>query len=119
VRASVVLACVLAAASLAAAASSGASGPNVRGTFVRSTEVVNCSPGEPCDPPPQTAFLLFTRNAHSTRVRLGATGSFAVRLAAGLYRVTALPNQGSTVSPASIRVPAAGVIHPRFVQKQR
>jgi hypothetical protein len=117
VRASLVVFCVLAAASVAAAASSGASETNVRGTFVRSTETTKCYQGEPCDPPPQAAFLLFTRNGYSTRVRLGANGTFAVRLAAGLYRVSILPSRGSTVSPAAIRVPLTGVIHPRFVQR--
>ena len=118
-RASVALLCVLAVASITAAASSGASAPNVKGTFVRSAPTAGCTPGEPCDPPPQAAFLLFTRNAHSTRVPIGANGTFAVRLAAGYYRVTVLPGQSSTVSPASIRVPRTGVIHPRLVQKAR
>jgi hypothetical protein len=117
VRAYVVLLCVLAAASIAAAASSAASAPNVRGTFVRSTQATNCYPGEPCDPPPPAAFIVFTRNGHSTRVRLGANGAFAVRLAGGLYRVTVFPSQTSTVSPAAIRVPRFGVIHPRFIQR--
>ena len=76
-----------------------------------------CYQGEPCDPPPQAAFLVFTRKGQSTRVRLGATGAFAVRLARGFYRVTVLPSENSTVSPASIRVPGVGVIHPRFVQR--
>ena len=118
-RASVALLCVLAVATVAAAASSGATVPNVTGTFVRSAPTAGCTPGEPCDPPPQAAFLLFTRNAHSTRVRIGANGAFAVRLASGYYRVTVLPSMGTTVSPASIRVPRLGVIHPRFVQKTR
>ena len=116
-RASVALLCMLAVASMAAGASSGASGPNVTGKFIRSAAIAGCYPGEPCDPPPQAAFLLFTRSGHSTRVRLGANGAFAVRLAAGLYRVAVLPSQGSSVSPASIRVPRIGVLHPRFVQK--
>lgn len=116
-RAYVVLLCVLAATSIAAAASSGASAPNVRGTFVRSTQITNCYLGEPCDPPPPAAFLVFTRNGHSTRVRLGANGTFAVTLAGGFYRVTVLPSQSSTISPAAIRVPRVGVIHPRFIQR--
>jgi len=119
VRAYVVLVCVLAGASVAATASSGASGPNVRGTFVRNTQATKCYQGEPCDPVPQAAFLLFTRNGHSTRVRLRADGTFAVRLARGLYRVTVLPGQSSTVSPAAIRIPRVGVIHPRFVQRTK
>lgn len=120
-RASAALICLLAVASIAAAASSGASAPNVTGTFVRSATTAGCYPGEPCDPPPiaQAAFLVFTRNGSSTRVRVGVNGSFAVRLAAGFYRVTVSPSQNSTVSPAAIRVPRVGVIHPRFVQKTR
>jgi hypothetical protein len=76
-----------------------------------------CYPGEPCDQPPQAAFLLFTHNGHTTRARLGGDGTFAVRLAGGLYRVSVLPALSSTVSPATLRVPRAGVIHPRFVQR--
>ena len=118
-RASVALFCVLVVASIGVTASSGASGPNVTGKVVRSAPIAGCYPGEPCDPPPQAAFLVFTRNGHSTRVRLGADGAFAVRLAGGLYRVTVAPSQGTTLSPAAIRVPRVGVIHPRVVQKTR
>jgi hypothetical protein len=118
-RALVALICVLVVPSIMAPASSGVSAPNVKGTFIRSSSVTGCYQGEPCDPPPQAAFLLFTRNGQSTRVRLGANGAFAVRLAAGLYKVRALPSQSSTLSPASIRVPRTGVIHPRFVEKPR
>jgi len=119
VRASVVLFCVVAAASVATVASSGATGTNVRGTFLRSIQTTTCYQGEPCDPPPQAAFLLFTRNGHSTRVRVGANGTFAVQLAGGLYRVSVLPSQSSTVSPVAIRVPRVGVIHPRFFQRTK
>ena len=91
--------------------------PNVRGTFVRSTAVTGCYPGEPCDPPPQAAFLVFTRNRHSTRVRLGGDGSVAVRLGGGRYAVSVLPGHSSTVSPAVLRVPRVGVIHPRFTER--
>ena len=108
---------MLASALVATTASSGALVPNVRGTFVRSPSAVACYPGEPCDPPPSAAFLLFTRNGQSARVRLGATGAFAVRLASGLYRVSVLPGHSATVSPAMLRVPQVGVIHPRFVER--
>jgi hypothetical protein len=100
-----------------AAASGGAVAPNVKGTFVRSTTTMSCYPGEPCDQPPQAAFLVFARNGHSTRARLGAHGAFAVRLGAGLYRVSVRPSHGSSVRPATVRVPAVGVIHLRFVQR--
>jgi hypothetical protein len=116
VRGFLALVCVLAAA-VAAAASQGASAPNVKGTFVRSPQAAVCRQGDPCDPPPQAAFLIFTRAGHSTRAAIGANGAFAVRLASGLYRVSLLPSQSSTLSPASIRVPRTGVIHPRIVQR--
>lgn len=108
---------LLVAALIATAAPEAALSPNVRGTFARSAQVVACYPGEPCDPPPQAAFLVFSRTGHSTRVRLGADGTFAVRLAGGLYRVSLRPGHGSTVSPATLRVPRSGVIHPRFRER--
>jgi hypothetical protein len=116
-RASAALLGLLAVTLLVAASSGGAVTPNVQGTFVRSSQSTTCYQGEPCDPPPQAAFLLFTRNGHSTRARLAAHGAFAVELAAGVYRVSVLPGNSSTVSPSTLRVPRVGVIHPRFVQK--
>ena len=116
-RAAVALLCVLGIASFGAVMASGASGPNVTGRLVRSSPDAGCYQGEPCDPPPQAAVILFTRNAHSTRAHLGVNGTFAVRLASGLYHVTVFPSQSSALSPPSIRVPPTGVIHPRFVEK--
>ncbi|MGN6798413.1 MAG: hypothetical protein ACTHKS_09705 [Gaiellaceae bacterium] len=116
-RASFALLCVLAIPSVAAATSTGASRPNVTGKFVRSASISGCYQGEPCDPPPPAAFLVFTRNGHSTRARIGVKGAFAVRLASGRYKVTLIPSQRTGVLPASIRVPRTGVIHPRFVQQ--
>jgi hypothetical protein len=109
---------LLAVALAGTTAASGTLRPNVKGTFVRAPGVASCYPGEPCDQPPQAAFLLFTRNGHSTRVRLGGSGGFAVRLAAGLYRVTVLPGHSASVSPATLRVPRVGVIHPRLVERK-
>lgn len=80
---------------------------------------MGCYQGEPCDPAPPATFLVFTRSGHSTRVRIGANGAFALRLARGFYRVTMRPSQSTTLQPASIRVPGTGVIHPSFVQKAR
>jgi hypothetical protein len=90
--------------------------PNVKGMFVRSTASGPCYPGEPCDPPPQATFVVFTRSAHATRVRLAENGAFAVHLAPGLYTVSALPGRGS-VTPSAVRVPRVGVIHPRLIQR--
>jgi hypothetical protein len=116
-RTSAALLGLLAVTLAGATAASGTLPPNVKGTFVRTPGSSSCYPGEPCDRPPQAAFLLFTRNDHSTRVRLGASGAFAVRLAAGLYRVTVLPGHSASVSPATLRVPRVGVIHPRLVER--
>ena len=101
----------------ATASSRGGASPNVKGTLVRGPVVITCHPNEPCDQPPFASFLVFARNGQSTRVRLGANGRFAVRLTRGLYRVSVLPSRNATVTPATLRVPRAGVIHPRFVQR--
>jgi hypothetical protein len=116
-RGSAALLALLAVALVATSPCGGAVAPNVKGMFVRSAETTPCYPGEPCDQPPPAAFLLFTRNGHATRVRIGAHGAFAVRLGAGLYHVTVLPDRGSTLRPAMVRVPRVGVIHPRIVQR--
>ncbi len=101
-----------------AATSAGAAlPPNVKGTFVRATNMTACYPGEPCDQPPEAAYLLFKRNGHSTRAMLGAKGSFALHLAAGIYTVSVFPGRGSAIVPSSVRVPRVGVIHPRLVQR--
>ena len=102
---------------VAASSASPALPPNVKGTFVRSSQTTGCYTGEPCDQPPQAAFVTFTRNGHATRVPLGTNGSFAVHLAAGLYTVSAFPRFGSAVSPSTLRVPRVGVIHPRIGQR--
>jgi hypothetical protein len=108
--AGVVLACLL----LVAAAASGATpAPNVKGTVVRTAQ--SCPVGEPCDPPPPALYVVFTRSGRVTRVRLGPSGGFAVHLAAGVYAVSTAPPHA--VTPASLRVPRVGVIHPRFVQR--
>ena len=90
--------------------------PNVKGLVVRSTSVTTCYPGEPCDPPPHATFVVFSRSGHTTRVTIGPTGAFNVRLVPGLYAVSLAPTRNG-VSPATVRVPHVGVIHPRFVQR--
>jgi hypothetical protein len=109
-------AAVVAAFVLSVAAVSAAPAPNVKGVVVRSRSVTACFPGEPCDPPPQATFVIFTRNGHTTRVTIGATGAFTARLVPGLYAVSLAPMR-SGVSPATVRVPRIGVIRPRFVQR--
>ena len=111
VIAGVVLACLL----LLAAAASGAtpSAPNVKGTVVRATQT--CPTGDACDPLPPAAFVVFTRNGHMTRVRLAASGAFAVHLVPGLYAVSTAPTHRTT--PATLRVPRVGVVRPRFSER--
>jgi hypothetical protein len=110
VIAGIVLACLLV---LAAAASGATPAPNVKGIVVRTTQ--GCPVGEPCDPLPPALYVVFSRNGHVTRAKLGASGGFAVHLAAGFYAVSTAPQRA--VTPASLRVPRVGVIHPRFVQR--
>jgi hypothetical protein len=100
----------------AASSSQAASAPNVQGVVVRSPTVAGCYRGEPCDPPPAATFVVFTRNGHSTRVTIGASGAFAVHLAPGLYSVSVAPRIRS-VTPGTLRVPRIGVIHPRLVER--
>ena len=90
--------------------------PNVKGTFVRWSTTV-CKQGDPCDPPLQASFLVFSRNGRATTVKLGATGAFALHLAAGVYSVSTRPSRAGSVAPATVRVPRVGVIHPRLVQR--
>jgi len=110
------LAAAIVAAFLLTAVALAAPAPNVKGLVVRSTSVTTCYPGEPCDPPPRATFVVFTRSSHTTRVTIGPTGAFTVRLVPGLYAVSLAPTR-SAVAPATVRVPRIGVIHPRFVQR--
>jgi hypothetical protein len=109
-------AAIVAAFLLTAVALAATPAPNVKGLVVRSTSVTTCYPDEPCDPPPRATFVVFTRSGHTTRVTIGATGAFAARLVPGRYVVSLAPMHGA-VSPATVRVPRIGVIHPRFVQR--
>jgi hypothetical protein len=80
---------------------------------VRTTQT--CPVGEPCDPLPSAAYVVFTRNGRATRVRLAASGAFAVHLVTGLYAVSTAPPHG--ITPATLRVPRVGVVRPRFIQR--
>jgi hypothetical protein len=107
------LACVL-----AASAASATPAPNVKGTVVRAAGSSGCFPGEPCDPLPPPMYVVFSRGSVATRARLGANGSFSLRLKPGLYSVTVAPPRG-LLTPSSVRVPRVGVVRPRLVERRR
>ena len=113
--AAVLVAAVLLAGTPAALGSPSAIAPNVRGVVVRAGQA--CPPGEACDPPPAAIDVVFSRGGHVFRARLGAGGAFSLHLVAGVYTVSTAPPHG--VTPAVIRVPSAGVIHPRIVERAR
>jgi hypothetical protein len=98
---------------LVAAASGSTPAPNVKGSVVRTTQT--CPTGEACDPLPPAAFVVFSRSGHVTRVRLAASGAFALHLVPGLYAVSTAPPHG--ITPSSLRVPRLGVVRPRFTQR--
>jgi hypothetical protein len=111
--AGLLLACLVAIS----AASGATPAANVKGSFVRATGTAGCLPGDVCDPIPPAAFVVFTRSGHVTRVKLAASGAFAVHLASGLYAVSTAPPHG--VTPTTLRVPRVGVVHPRLVERNR
>jgi hypothetical protein len=103
---------------LAISAAAGASpAANVKGSLVRASSTGGCLPGDVCDPIPPAAFVVFTRSGHATRARLAANGAFAVHLASGLYAVSTAPLHA--VTPATLRVPRTGIVHPRLVERNR
>ena len=65
-----------------------------------------CMLGKPCDEPAVGAVLAFSRSGHVTRVRVGAGGRYAVRLAPGTYSVRELPAPriGTGLRPDRVRV---------------
>ena len=84
---------------------------------MRTSATAGCLPGDVCDPIPPAAYVVFTRSGHVTRVKLAASGAFAVHLASGLYAVSTAPPHA--VTPATLRVPRVGVVHPRLVERSR
>jgi len=84
--------------------------PNVRGVVVGLESAPICPVGEPCDPPNAAAYVVFSRSGRAVRARLGASRTFALRLAAGRYAVRVAPSQRGAVSPAVVVVPRRGVV---------
>jgi hypothetical protein len=87
---------------------------NVRGIVVGGP-AVTCPRDQPCDPVLKPAFVVFSRAGRTpVRARIGPSGGFAVHLAPGRYAIRLAPPQ-RRLTPSSVRVPAAGVVHLRLV----
>jgi hypothetical protein len=81
----------------------------LHGTVTRGPTKPVCSMSAPCSEPATGALLLFERGGRvAARVRVGAQGHYAVRLAAGTYavRVSPQPRVGFGIRPATVRVVA-------------
>jgi hypothetical protein len=76
--------------------------------FVRRGPIVPvCVAEQPCDGPARSFPLVFWRNGRiAGRTTTSTTGSYRIRLAPGLYRVSSLgrPTIGSSPEPRSARV---------------
>ena len=105
----------------AAASPTGEAALNVRGVLDRGASFP-CPPGDPCDPPLQAMFVVFSQPGKpDVRTRLDANGAFALHLDPGSYSVTAAPpSQAGGVQPSRVRVPSSGTLQLqlRVVQAQ-
>ena len=66
-----------------------------------------CQVGQPCSAPAVGAVLVFSRGGSvAARVRTGAGGHYAVRLAPGYYgvRLSPQPRIGTGMKPVEVRV---------------
>jgi hypothetical protein len=95
----------------AAASPTGESALNVRGVLDRGASYP-CPPGDPCDPPIQAMFVVFSQPGKpDVRTQVDASGAFAVHLDPGSYSVTAAPpSQAGSVQPGQVRVPSTGTL---------
>lgn len=95
----------------AAASPTGEAALNVRGVLDRGGSYP-CPPGDPCDPPVQAMFVVFTQPGKpDVRTHLDASGAFALHLDPGSYSVTAAPPSFSgSVQPGQVRVPSTGTL---------
>lgn len=88
---------------------------NVTGVLDREP-VPTCPADEPCDPPPRTTMLIFSRpSASDVTVFVAGDGTFAVHLEPGQYAIAAAPPAfGGRVEPSSVQVPAEGSVFLRL-----
>ncbi|MFL5913314.1 MAG: hypothetical protein ACJ768_22440 [Gaiellaceae bacterium] len=79
----------------------------LHGVVMRGPTAPVCREGMPCNEPANGAVLLFSRDGRvAARVKIGATGRYTVRLAAGVYlvRQAAAPRIGFGIRPDRVRV---------------
>jgi hypothetical protein len=79
----------------------------LHGTVMRGPTTPVCRAGVPCSAPAAGAELLFLRHHHvAARVRVRKNGTYAVRLAPGVYTVVVRPwpRIGTGIHPHRIRV---------------
>jgi hypothetical protein len=82
----------------------------LHGVVMRGPITPVCRTGMPCNEPAVGATLAFARNGRiAARVKVGAGGRYAVRLAAGTYVVRQLPASkiGFGIRPDRVRVGTA------------
>jgi hypothetical protein len=94
-----------------APAATGQPTVNVTGVLVRGP-MPTCPSDEPCDPPVMTMFLAFSRPGQpDVRVRVDASGAFALHLDPGAYSISAAPPPfNGRLEPSQVRVPEAGTV---------
>lgn len=79
----------------------------LHGVVTRGPITPVCRTGMPCNEPARGAVLAFSRSGKvAARVKVGVTGRYAVRLAAGTYTVRQVPAPriGFGIRPDRVRV---------------
>ena len=80
---------------------------SLHGVVMRGPTAPVCRAGMPCNEPADGAVLVFSREGRvAARVRIGPTGRYTVRLAAGSYlvRQAPAPRIGFGIRPDRVRV---------------
>jgi hypothetical protein len=80
---------------------------SLHGVVMRGPTAPVCRVGMPCNAPADGVVLVFTRDGRvAARVRIGPTGRYTVRLAAGAYlvRQATAPRIGFGIRPDRVRV---------------
>jgi carboxypeptidase family protein len=81
---------------------------SLHGVVMRGPITPVCQVGKPCDAPAAHVTLRF-KGPETTTVKTDANGRYRIRLKAGVYTVTVVPNPqiGRGLEPRTVRVRAA------------